>query len=64
MKQDPLLYPYPFHLAEGLARMGHDVVKTIDEDGFDRGQIIFRDPATGALIGGTDSRTDSQIACY
>jgi len=29
-----------------------------------RGQIIFRDPDTGVLVGGTDSRTDSQIACY
>lgn len=55
---------FPDHLAQALARKGHQVVKTIDENGFGRGQIIFRDPTNGVLIGGTDPRTDSQIACY
>lgn len=55
---------FPDHLAQALARKGHHIVKSIDEDGFGRGQIIWRDPKTGVLNGGTDPRTDSQIACW
>lgn len=31
---------------------------------FRRGQIIWRDPATGVLAGGTESRTDGSIASW
>lgn len=55
---------FPDHLAQSLCRRGHNVVKAIDENGFGRGQIIWRDPQTGVLNGGTDPRTDSQIACW
>ncbi|MGI6225474.1 MAG: gamma-glutamyltransferase family protein [Peptococcales bacterium] len=55
---------FPDHLAQALARRGHDIVKSIDEDGFGRGQIIWRDTKTGILNGGTDPRTDGQIACW
>lgn len=55
---------FPKHIAEALARMGHDIVPSVDENGFGRGQIIWRDPKTGVLMGGTDRRCDSQIAAY
>ncbi|NLT95663.1 MAG: gamma-glutamyltransferase family protein [Clostridia bacterium] len=55
---------FPDHLAQALERKGHNIIKTIDENGFGRGQIIWRNPQTGVLIGGTDPRTDSQIACW
>lgn len=55
---------FPDHLAQALERKGHNIIKTIDENGFGRGQIIWRNPQTGVLVGGTDPRTDSQIACW
>lgn len=55
---------FPDHLAQGLARRGHRIQKALDEAGFGRGQIICRDPNTGVLIGGTESRTDANIACW
>lgn len=55
---------FPDHLAQGLERKGHRIVKSIDEVGFGRGQIIYRNPDTGVLIGGTESRTDANIACW
>lgn len=55
---------FPNHIAEALARLGHNIVPSVDENGFGRGQIIWRDPKTGVLMGGTDRRCDSQIACY
>ena len=55
---------FPDHLAQGLVRKGHHIEKTLDEDGFGRGQIILRDPETGVLMGGTESRTDANIACW
>lgn len=55
---------FPNDIAEALARKGHNIVRSVDENGFGRGQIIWRDPETGVLMGGTDRRCDSQIACY
>ena len=55
---------FPKQIAEALAQMGNDIVPSVDENGFGRGQIIWRDPKTGVLMGGTDRRCDSQIACY
>lgn len=51
-------------IAEALERRGHEVAIHLDVEDFGRGQIIVRDPDTGTLYGGTESRTDSTIAAY
>jgi gamma-glutamyltranspeptidase/glutathione hydrolase len=45
-----------------LAQMGHDVIPVSGyaRAAFGRGQIILRDPDTGALCGGSDPRADGQ----
>jgi gamma-glutamyltranspeptidase/glutathione hydrolase len=55
---------FPDHIAQALARKGHQIQKTLDTGGFGRGQIIWRDPKTGVLAGGTESRTDGQVAAW
>ncbi|TCT20474.1 gamma-glutamyltransferase 2 [Melghiribacillus thermohalophilus] len=55
---------FPNHIAQALARRGHDIVVTIDSGSFGRGQIIVRDPKTGVLAGGTEWRTDGAIAVW
>lgn len=50
-------------VAGALWRMGHDVHVDLDTPSFGRGQIILRG-GSGVLVGGTESRTDSNIACY
>ena len=50
-------------LARGLLRRGHDLSVEIDTPLFGRGQMIVRLP-NGVLVGGTESRTDSNIACW
>ena len=50
-------------LARQLQRRGHDLAYHIDTSAFGRGQMIVRLP-NGVLVGGTESRTDSNIACY
>ena len=50
-------------IAKALRRMGHDVRVDLDTPSFGRGQIILR-MENGVLVGGTESRTDSNIACY
>ncbi|MFQ3789095.1 gamma-glutamyltransferase family protein [Halomonas sp. A29] len=52
---------FPDHLAQALARRGHQIVKTADSISFGRGQIILRDNASGVLCGGTEPRTDSAV---
>ena len=51
------------HLAEALQRLGHDVSVDLSTPSFGRGQMIVR-LDNGVLVGGTESRTDSNIACY
>lgn len=53
----------PRPLFEKLARMGHDVRWARGSGGFGRGQIIWR-LDNGVLVGGTEPRTDSQIAAW
>lgn len=53
----------PAHIAESLARMGHQVRIATDSGGFGRGQIIWRN-ASGVLAGGTEPRTDGHIAVW
>ena len=43
--------------------MGHDIRIDLNTPNFGRGQMIVR-LENGTLIGGTESRTDSNIACY
>ncbi|WP_020618038.1 gamma-glutamyltransferase family protein [Paenibacillus daejeonensis] len=55
---------FPVYIAQALARLGHDVKISADSGSFGRGQLIWRDPATGILCGGTDSRTDGIVAVW
>ena len=48
-------------LARALRRMGHDVRVDLNTASFGRGQMIRR-LENGVLVGGTESRTDSNIA--
>lgn len=51
-------------VARGLISRGHEVRVQLDSGSFGRGQMIRRDPETGVLEGGTESRTDGYIALY
>lgn len=53
----------PAHLAEALARRGHQVRWALGPGGFGRGQIIWRQE-NGVLVGGTETRTDGQVAVW
>lgn len=48
--------------ARALRRLGHDVRVDLNTASFGRGQMIVRQDQ-GVLVGGTESRTDSNIAC-
>ncbi len=52
----------PVETMANLARMGHEVIPITGygRAGFGRGQIIIRNPKTGALCGGSDPRADGQ----
>lgn len=50
-------------LACALKRLGHRVRSDLYTPSFGRGQMIVR-LENGTLVGGTESRTDSSIACY
>ncbi|MEC5423016.1 gamma-glutamyltransferase [Virgibacillus sp. C22-A2] len=52
------------HLALELANKGHDIRISLEPNSFGRGQIIWRDPETGVLVGGTESRTDGTVAAW
>ena len=54
-----------FHaeIARKLQRLGHQVQTDLSVSGFGRGQMIVR-LDNGVLVGGTESRADSNIACY
>ena len=51
-------------VARALAERGHQITVQLDSGSFGRGQMIRRDPETGVLEGGTESRTDGHIALY
>lgn len=51
-------------LARELAHRGHRVSVQLEPSAFGRGQIIWRNPETGVLEGGTESRTDGHIAAW
>ncbi|MDR2103646.1 MAG: gamma-glutamyltransferase family protein [Treponema sp.] len=50
-------------IARTLASMGHEVNISLTNTVFGRGQIILR-LENGVLVGATESRTDSNIACW
>ena len=50
-------------IAEALRRRGHELSFSDDTPLFGRGQMIVR-LKNGVLVGGTESRTDSNIACF
>ncbi|MFP5112610.1 gamma-glutamyltransferase family protein [Bacillaceae bacterium C204] len=54
---------FPNHLTQALIRKGHQI-KVVDTGNFGRGQIIWRDPESGVLMGGTEARTDGAIAAW
>ena len=54
----------PNYLVQSLVRKGHDIQVATDGGSFGRGQIIWRNPDTGVLQGGTESRTDGAIAAW
>ncbi|TLS38650.1 gamma-glutamyltransferase family protein [Pseudalkalibacillus caeni] len=55
---------FPTHIAQALARKGHDIQVALDSGLFGRGQIIWRNPDSGVLFGGTESRTDGSVAAW
>lgn len=55
---------FAHHLAAGLEEKGHHMHIAMEANSFGRGQIIWRDPETGVLCGGTESRTDGTIASW
>jgi gamma-glutamyltranspeptidase / glutathione hydrolase len=55
---------FPHHLAQGLAEKGHHIKIALEPNSFGRGQIIWRNPETGVLVGGTESRTDGTVAAW
>lgn len=50
-------------IIEGLRQRGHQIEISENTASFGRGQMILRQP-DGVLVGGTESRTDSNIACF
>ncbi|MCR4633029.1 MAG: gamma-glutamyltransferase family protein [Erysipelotrichaceae bacterium] len=50
-------------IVEGLRKRGHEISYAQEVTSFGRGQIIWR-LDNGVLVAGTESRTDSNIACY
>ncbi|HLQ71784.1 MAG TPA: gamma-glutamyltransferase, partial [Bacillota bacterium] len=55
---------FPHHMAVELEKRGHHIVPALEPNSFGRGQVIWRDPETGVLAGGTESRTDGSIASW
>ena len=50
-------------IARQLRHIGHDVRVDLAMTNFGRGQMIVR-LENGTLVGGTESRSDGNIACY
>lgn len=51
-------------LSRALLDLGHDLRVQLNPSAFGRGQIIWRDPATGVLVGGSEPRADGLVAAY
>lgn len=55
-------HAYSASLIRAMAERGHIMKIAHDSRGFGRGQVILRDPETGIYCGGTEPRTDANIA--
>ena len=55
---------FPNHIAQALARKGHDIITETTSQDFGRGQIICRDSDSGVLSGGSEPRTDGIVAAW
>lgn len=55
---------FSYTIAQELRQKGHDIQIQLEPNSFGRGQIIWRDPETGVLAGGTESRADGHIAVW
>lgn len=55
---------FPEDVARALIQRGHDVHVSLDTGSFGRGEIIWRNPDTGVLAGGTESRADGIVASW
>lgn len=55
---------FPVHIAEALARKGHQVVRAANSYSFGRGQIIWKDPVSGVYAGASESRADGEAAAW
>ena len=56
-------YTMSNQIARQLADRGHNITVALNSLGFGRGQMIVR-LDNGVLVGGCESRTDSNIACW
>jgi len=63
-KQVTVEQSMPNHLIKQLASKGHQIQVEYNSISFGRGQIIWRNPKTGVLVGGTEPRTDGTIASW
>lgn len=57
-------YALGAQVSRALVARGHEVTVQLDSGSFGRGQMIRRNPETGVLEGGTESRTDGHIALW
>ncbi|WP_156292017.1 gamma-glutamyltransferase family protein [Oceanobacillus salinisoli] len=55
---------FSHHIAQELQAKGHDIHIQLEPNSFGRGQIIWRNPKTGVLVGGSESRTDGTVAAW
>lgn len=55
---------FPSAIAQALVRKGHEIEVAVDGISFGRGQIIWRDPESGVLFGGTEKRADGSVAAW
>jgi gamma-glutamyltranspeptidase/glutathione hydrolase len=55
---------FPDHIAQALARKGHIIQRALQSGSFGRGEIIWRDPASGVLAAATEPRADGQVASW
>lgn len=62
-KQFTVESSFPNAVVGQLTRKGHEITVAHDWTAFGRGQMIVR-LENGVLVGGCESRTDSNIACY
>lgn len=56
-------HTFPYEIVQQLLAKGHEVSIANSVTAFGRGQMIVR-LENGVLVGGCESRTDSNIACY